>query len=241
MNTFSEKQRQFYNSSAKKYDNRSFGVYQRANRNHYKKIEKILSIVKKYIPKKILEVGTGTGIHAQWLLKKTKGKISYWGIDISEEMLKASKERIKNIPILTKPVFKCVDANKLPFKNNFFDMVFCSGTLHHMDQPRQVVKEMARVLKTGGKMVIIEPNRNFPLNFIAGIIDPIERNILKFSRNNFKIWADGLIKINKLENFNYTPPAPKLFFRFYDFIDNLFKTIPLIKDFSIMIYMEGTK
>jgi len=94
MNTFSEKQRQFYNSSAKKYDNRSFGVYQRANRNHYKKIEKILSIVKKYIPKKILEVGTGTGIHAQWLLKKTKGKISYWGIDISEEMLKASKENL---------------------------------------------------------------------------------------------------------------------------------------------------
>jgi len=155
MITFSDKQRLFYNSSAEKYDSRGFGVYQRSNRNHFKKFEKIYSIVRKFKPQKILEVGAGTGIHAEWLIKKTKGKVYYWGVDISEKMLETAKKRTKNLLFSNKPIFKRADANNLPFTEGFFDMVFCSGVLHHMEHPQRVIKEMVRVLKKGGKLVVI--------------------------------------------------------------------------------------
>lgn len=46
------------------------------------------------------------------------------------------------------------DLKKLPFQNNFFDLVFCVGVLHHIDKMEEALNELWRVLKPGGKIVL---------------------------------------------------------------------------------------
>jgi ubiquinone/menaquinone biosynthesis C-methylase UbiE len=48
-------------------------------------------------------------------------------------------------------------AEKIPFKNNTFDSVFCLCVLEHLKKPKQAIKEMARVLKPKGKLILIVP------------------------------------------------------------------------------------
>jgi len=47
----------------------------------------------------------------------------------------------------------------LPFKDNIFDLVTCSEVLEHIAEPKKALKEMYRVLKPGGRLLISTPNR----------------------------------------------------------------------------------
>ncbi len=74
--SFEERQERYYDHHADKFDKRGF-FYSRKNRNHYKKIVKVIKAVKRHKPKKVLELGAGTGLHAYWLMKDTEAKIEY--------------------------------------------------------------------------------------------------------------------------------------------------------------------
>lgn len=59
-------------------------------------------------------------------------------------------------------VIKCnVDEEKLPFPENFFDEVYSRNLLEHLKNPGVVIKEMKRVLKKGGKLIIITDNAGY--------------------------------------------------------------------------------
>ena len=59
-------------------------------------------------------------------------------------------------------VKKChFDEKKLPYKNNTFDEVFCKGVIEHVKDPGRLIREMKRVLKKHGKLVIITDNAHF--------------------------------------------------------------------------------
>ncbi|MCS7106392.1 MAG: class I SAM-dependent methyltransferase [Candidatus Aenigmarchaeota archaeon] len=61
-----------------------------------------------------------------------------------------------------KEVKKCnVDSEKLPFKNEFFDEVYSAFLLEHLKNPGFALKEMVRVLKKGGKLIIKTDNAGF--------------------------------------------------------------------------------
>lgn len=58
-----------------------------------------------------------------------------------------------------KNVLKCnLDNNKFPFRENFFDEVYCMGVFEHLKNPLNMLKESYRILKKGGKIVIITDN-----------------------------------------------------------------------------------
>ncbi|TGL67650.1 class I SAM-dependent methyltransferase [Leptospira jelokensis] len=93
-------------------------------------------------PLKSLDVGCGTGI---WLSELSKFGDAV-GLDVSEEAYKFCKSRGMEI--------KLGSIEKIPFSNNVFDLVTAIGVIEHVDDD-QAIREIARVLKIGGKVVIL--------------------------------------------------------------------------------------
>ncbi len=105
-------------------------------------------------PKKILDVATGTGAQAYELAKLGHEVI---GIDLSSEMLEQAKKKSSKELKLS---FRQADATNLPFKNGKFDATSISLGFHDMpyEVDIKVLKEIKRVTKRGGKILIVDYN-----------------------------------------------------------------------------------
>jgi ubiquinone/menaquinone biosynthesis C-methylase UbiE len=96
-----------------------------------------------------LDLGCGTGWNISVLqLQKQKRKII--GIDISDKMLRFAKS--KNMDVIRG------DALQLPFCDNVFDGILAKGVLHHLPDIEKAIAEIARVLKSDGMAVMVDPN-----------------------------------------------------------------------------------
>ena len=101
----------------------------------------------------ILDLATGTGRVARPLAKQmTGGKIV--GVDQALAMLDVGHQHEDPIPHYDQ---SAGEADKLPFKSNTFDRAFVSFSLHHFGNPSGVVGEVLRVLKNGGRFVVLDP------------------------------------------------------------------------------------
>jgi ubiquinone/menaquinone biosynthesis C-methylase UbiE len=113
---------------------------------------------------KVLDVGCGRGLLAIGAAKRLKtGKVT--GIDVwnpqdlSGNSPEAAKENAKAEGVSDRVRFDTGDARKLVYPDNFFDAVMSSNALHTLDDDRerkQALKEMLRVLKPGGRLVIFD-------------------------------------------------------------------------------------
>jgi len=98
---------------------------------------------------KILDFGCGNGRF--YFLIQDKN-ISYYGVDISEKLLFLAKENVKNGQFFL--ISKELD---LPFSNNFFDIIVCLATFHHIPSftlRMKLLKEFYRVLKPNGLLIL---------------------------------------------------------------------------------------
>jgi len=84
---------------------------------------------------------------------------NYYGIDISPKLIKAVKAFVAKNKIKIGGLFVS-EAAKMPFKNNFFDIAACIGVLEYFDESYicHVLRELHRVLKSGGRLVVDMPN-----------------------------------------------------------------------------------
>jgi len=117
-----------------------------------------------------LDVGCGSGIVTRDIARLTKGKII--GIDGSNDLIKVARSILKDY----KNVELCVGgAERLPFNDNTFDIVTCNLLLMWVDNPQKVVNEMARVTKTGGRVLAsLEPDYGGKLHWPENPkVDPI--------------------------------------------------------------------
>jgi len=117
--------------------------------------------------KRALDVGSGTGRLAEALAARGA---RVWGVDPSEEMLAVAREAAG------KAVgFKRGEAERLPFKSAWFDLVFLRLVVHLVDR-RKVLPELRRVLAPGGKAVIatFDP-RHFGSFWLTRFLPSVER------------------------------------------------------------------
>lgn len=98
--------------------------------------------------KKVLDVGCGTGRFAK-LIKQKYPRSSIYCLDISEKMLKGLPPSIKT---------KTSSMLNLPWGDGFFDGVYAIESLEHAIRTEKAISEMARVLKPGGKILIVDKN-----------------------------------------------------------------------------------
>jgi SAM-dependent methyltransferase len=101
----------------------------------------------------LLDVGCGTGVFLAEALKKFP-RLSACGIDLSEKMLEKAVIRGQRWP--GRFVAVRGESGQLPFGDNQFDVVTCSHSFHHYPDQRAAMHEMFRVLRPGGRAMIID-------------------------------------------------------------------------------------
>lgn len=99
-----------------------------------------------------LDLGTGTGRILR-LLAPISGQAI--GIDSSREMLAMARSNLEAAGLHRAQV-RHGDINALPFANGFADLVTIHQVLHYLDDPGRAVAEAARVLKQGGRLIIVD-------------------------------------------------------------------------------------
>lgn len=104
----------------------------------------------------ILDLAGGTGDLSSHFAKQigTEGKVVL--ADINEAMLQKGRTRLLNQGITQSIVFIQANAESIPFQNNSFDRIAIAFGLRNVTHKEQALQEMARVLKPGGKLLILE-------------------------------------------------------------------------------------
>ena len=136
---------------------------------------------------KILDVGCGDGSSEEFFSKHfSKSKIT--GIDVSKVSIKVAKD--KKIPRCS---FLNYDGEKIPFKDNTFDVIFVACVFHHINKNfhQKIADEIMRVLKPKGRLYIFEHN---PLNPLTQYMV----NDCIFDKNAELIRSSELVKLFKI-------------------------------------------
>jgi malonyl-CoA O-methyltransferase len=113
------------------------------------RIQEILGFVDNLDGKKVLDTGCGKGRFAK-ILKDKYPNAEIYGVDISEELLKSVPE---NIITMQGSIMD------MKFSDNFFDVVYCVETLEHAPETENALRELLRVVRKNGKIIIIDKNK----------------------------------------------------------------------------------
>ncbi len=171
--------------------------------------KKAIGYLKPFKPKTILDVATGTGDFAIEAMALGPEKII--GVDISEGMLEVGKKKIKSLGLEGKISLQHGDSENLPFPDNSFDAVIVAFGVRNFENLDLGLKEMFRVIKTGGHLVVLEFSKpkNFPLkqlyNFYFTFVLPKVGRVISgdnaaytYLPESVKAFPDGIDFLNHL-------------------------------------------
>ncbi|MDA1362144.1 class I SAM-dependent methyltransferase [Glycomyces luteolus] len=112
----------------------------------------------------VLDVGTGPGILLR-MLGKARPDLRLTGIDIAADMIEHAKHNLAGLP--TPPDLRVADVAALPFEDGRFDLVVATFSAHHWEDPDAGAAEIARVLRSGGRLRIYD-FRDAPFDAVVG-------------------------------------------------------------------------
>lgn len=121
--------------------------------------------------KTILEAGCGTG---RWisLLEEVSKKI--FGLDYSFDMMKIPKTDKSNLKLVN------ADAVHIPFKDNFFDLIFCVNAIHHFPDKEKFISECKRTLTLSGTIAVFGVDPHIDKDwYVYNYFDSVYENDLK--------------------------------------------------------------
>ncbi len=159
--------------------------------------KKILDKFNKYKVKKILEAGCGDG---RFLLEAKRAGIEPYGFD-------------SNLDLVTYCKKKGIDARqanlseKLPYKDNTFDGIYCTNVVEHTEDPDFAIYELYRILKPGGLLIVLVPDMDYTLFYDDWT------HIKPFTRRTMENIAVG-IGIKKYKVYMFYPPILVKYWKF---------------------------
>lgn len=140
--------------------------------------EKAISIASVQPSKLAADIGAGTGFLTQGLIQRGLRVIA---VDQSEAMIKEMGKKFQGIDTID---YRIGEAENLPIEDKVVDYVFANMYLHHVENPPVAIKEMARILKLGGMLVITDLDEH---NFEFLKTEQHDR-WLGFKREDVKRW-----------------------------------------------------
>ncbi len=156
-----EQVEQMFDSIAHSYDFLNHALSLGIDRNWRKAA---IDSLRPYSPQNILDVATGTGDFALLAAKELRPE-KLTGIDLSEGMLTVAKSKTEEAGLSETISFEKGDCLNLPFPDNTFDAVMVAYGIRNFEQLDLGLREMLRVLRSGGRFIAIELTspKKFPM------------------------------------------------------------------------------
>ncbi|HKL72459.1 MAG TPA: bifunctional demethylmenaquinone methyltransferase/2-methoxy-6-polyprenyl-1,4-benzoquinol methylase UbiE [Marinilabiliaceae bacterium] len=188
---------EMFNRIAPSYDKLNSWLSFRVDKIWRRRVVKMVQNIK--YPN-VLDVATGTGDLAIAMAKKVRLNTVY-GVDISTGMLELAKQKVLKNQLQNKVILKEGDSENLPFDDASFDVVTVAFGVRNFGNLNAGLKEMARVLRPGGKMIVLELSKpsSFPM-----------KDLYRFYFTRILPWWGGLISHDK-EAYSYLPASVSKF------------------------------
>lgn len=209
-----------------------------------RKASSILSLLGGTRDPRILEIGCGTGILSEYLLKQKPG-LNITGIDISPKAIKVAKKKLSKYKNAS---FKVGDALHIPYPKNYFNLVMGNSVLHHV-QLSNVCKEVHRVLKPGGQIWFCEPNSLNPQIAVEKNI-PIVKSVFQDSASETAFFRWSLSEVLQKSGFKDVsvrpyeflhPLLPKFGLGYLSGFCMFLEKIPGVREFAGTLMITGIK
>ncbi len=176
--------------------------------------KKAIQLLKQDNPKLILDVATGTGDFAIQALKLNPEKVI--GVDISEGMLDVGRKKMINRGYDKVIELRSGDSENLPFEENKFDAIIVAFGVRNFEDLQKGLAEMLRVLKPGGRVVVLEfskptvwyfkPLYHFYFKFVTPAIGKAfskDSEAYSYLPESVKAFPDGKDFTNILDQLGY--------------------------------------
>jgi phosphatidylethanolamine/phosphatidyl-N-methylethanolamine N-methyltransferase len=156
---------------------------------------------------RVLEVGVGTGIS----LPQYASHLRIFGTDISEAMLRKAKRRVADLRLKNVEGLAVMDAEKLEFPDNSFDVVMAQYVVTAVPNPEKALDEFARVLRPGGELIILTRVsadagvRRFIEQRLQPVVRPLGFRTAEFAWSRYAQWLAGARRMELVER-RLVPP-----------------------------------
>jgi len=167
---------------------------------------KAIKQLKTFQPENILDVATGTGDVAI-LAEKMLHPIKITGIDISEGMLDIGRKKIGDLGLQNKIELMQGDSEKIGFADNSFDAITVAFGVRNFQNLEKGLAEMLRVLRPGGKLVVLEFSRPKNIvfktlyNFYMKIITPGVGKLIAKNKDAYEYLNESVQRFPEGKNF----------------------------------------
>lgn len=151
---------------------------------------------------RVLEVGVGTGIS----LPQYASHLRIFGTDISEAMLRKAKRRVTAFGLKNVEDLSVMDAEKLEFPDNSFDVVMAQYVVTAVPNPEAALDEFSRVLRPGGELIILTRIsadaglRRFIERRLQPVVRPLGFRTAEFTWSRYAQWLATAGEMELVEN-----------------------------------------
>lgn len=156
---------------------------------------------------RVLEVGVGTGIS----LPQYAPHLRIFGTDISEAMLRKARRRVDDLGLKIVEDLAVMDAEKLEFPDNSFDVVMAQYVVTAVPNPEAALDEFSRVLRPGGELIILTRIsadagvRRFIERRLQPVVRPLGFRTAEFTWSRYAQWLAGTEEMELVESRSMPP------------------------------------
>jgi ubiquinone/menaquinone biosynthesis C-methylase UbiE len=167
-----------WDDRAETYDNRIFDVMRYMQK-------RLIDILPLWEGIHFLDLGCGTGWAVRDVARRCNYQGEFFGVDISPVMIQKAKENSNSNSAIS---YKLGNAEDLPFNDSSLNLVICTNSFHHYQNPQKVIGEINRVLMVGGSLFVMDlTDDNFLVSMFNNYVSNHEAAHVKFySTQNFR-------------------------------------------------------